>query len=118
MPSETFYCPRCNVQLTKSAQAYVLGEMVSNKESSFIALGEMAETVTCPSCGVRIDAIKMVLGEYDAMGGKTSLFGNIVGLVAFAVIVFYLDIRWWIGAICGVVLAMVVEEIWQRLRAK
>ena len=64
MPSETFYCPHCNRQLTKSAQAYVLGEAIANK-THFIAFGEKPTVVTCPGCGGRIDAMKMVEGAYD-----------------------------------------------------
>lgn len=72
MPSETFYCPHCKRQLTKSAQAYVLGEMMASKKSYFVGLGELSSTVVCPGCRGWIDTMKMIHGEYDLMTGKPS----------------------------------------------
>jgi predicted RNA-binding Zn-ribbon protein involved in translation (DUF1610 family) len=119
MPSETFYCPNCGHQLTKSAQAYVLGEMMSTKDARFLGLGEMADSVTCPNCGASIDAKKMVLGEYDTMSGRTSgWLGATTGIAAFAAIVFYFDLPWWVGVICGSVVALLVEGAWAKLHAK
>ncbi|TRX03224.1 hypothetical protein [Flavobacterium gawalongense] len=66
MPSETFYCPHCKRQLTKSAQHYVQGEILESK-SPFISLGEPPLYVTCPACGGRIDTMKMIKGEYDQL---------------------------------------------------
>ena len=66
MPSETFFCPHCNTQLTKSAQAYVLGELMNDKNASFICMGgPPAGSVTCPGCGRSIDTAGMIGGQYD-----------------------------------------------------
>ncbi len=62
MPSETFYCPACRRSLTKSAAAFVLGEV----RDGIILGGGMPESVTCPGCGARIDARAMIAGKYDA----------------------------------------------------
>ncbi len=81
MPSETFHCPHCGRELKKSAQAYVLGEIMRNKDARLIGMGAPAETVTCPGCGAVIDAQKMMRGDYDS--GATNA-GCITGLVVFA----------------------------------
>lgn len=99
MPAETFYCPHCRSQLTKSAQAYVLGEA-----SDFVAMGGMAETVTCPRCGGAIDAMKMIRGDYDqSITTLQGLAALATGAAVFALAVFALDFAWWVGAIGGVV---------------
>ncbi len=118
MPSETFYCPRCHRQLTKSAQAYVLGEIMGSKKSGFIGLGELAETVTCPGCGTAIDTRKMIAGDYDRPGGRGGCLGPIAGLATFAGAVFYFDLPWWGGLICGFIAGLLAEIVSSKLRAK
>jgi hypothetical protein len=118
MPSETFFCPRCKRQLTKSAQAYLLGEMTSTKDASFIQLGGLPDTVTCPGCGASIDARKMIAGEYDTMSsGASGCLGVIAGIAAFSAIVFYFDLPWWVGVICGFVVGGLAEMVRTKLRA-
>ena len=110
MPSETFFCPRCSRQLTKSAQAYVLGEMMASEDSNGIFMGEMASTVTCPGCGAAIDAQKMMQGEYDRQGGGSS--GVLVFVVLAGVwilIVAEFDQPWWVGLIGGLAGAGLVD---------
>lgn len=84
MPSETFYCPHCKNQLTKSAQHYVMGE-----SSYFIGLGGLSPEVICPACGGKIDTVKMIKGEYDTKNviNKGSSTGCAVTLFAIFVIV-------------------------------
>jgi hypothetical protein len=65
MPEQTFYCSSCRRQLTKSAQAYVMGESMTTKDTHFVYLGNLPETIPCPGCGAAIDNKKMMLGEYD-----------------------------------------------------
>lgn len=62
MPSETFYCPHCKSELTKSAQAYTLGAAYEN-ESLFIL--DLPADVICHGCGGSIDSMKMIKGEFD-----------------------------------------------------
>ncbi len=69
MPAEHFYCPHCHSRIAKTAQAYVMGEMMANQNSRFIGLGGMAETITCPICRGAIDAGKMLRGEFDVKRG-------------------------------------------------
>lgn len=117
MPSETFYCPHCKSQLTKSAQAYVLGEIVKSK-APFMGLGEMANYVTCPGCGGRIDSMKMIKGEYDysSADGWTTLM---VLVIIAAVIVFKFVLHWsWVaaalvGLIGGALLVQLLSEIFK-----
>lgn len=117
MPSETFYCPHCNRQLTKSAQAYVLGEIVKSK-APFLGLGEMAQYVTCPGCGGRIDSMKMVKGEYDynSADGWTTLM---VLVVIAAVIILRFVLHWsWVAAVLtgligGALLVQLLSEIFR-----
>jgi hypothetical protein len=118
MPSETFYCPHCKRKLTKSPQAYVLGEMMGKKDSEFVGLGGMAETVTCPGCGGSIDARKMVMGEYDGTIGSAGCLGLVVGIAVFVVVDFYLNWYWWLGVILGVAAGIVFESIRRQLRGK
>lgn len=115
MPSETFYCPKCRRQLTKSAQAYVMGEVMSSKKASFVQLGGMAETVTCPGCGAAIDARKMIAGEYDGSAG--GCLGIILGIVVFGVLVLGYENPWWVGALGAVVAGGLVEVIAAKRRA-
>jgi hypothetical protein len=86
MPAETFYCPNCKRQLTKSAQAYVLGESMTTPGAHFIALGSMPDTIKCPGCGGAIDNRKMLMGEYDTRSGKAgdSNSGGVVGFLVLA----------------------------------
>lgn len=110
MPSETFFCPRCRRQLTKSVQAYVLGERMDNKDSSGIFMSEMASAVTCPACGAAIDAQKMIRGEYDRQGGGSSgVLAFVVLLGVWILIVAELDQPWWAGLIGGLVGAGLVD---------
>jgi hypothetical protein len=114
MPSETFYCPHCKRQLTKSAQAYVLGEILKSK-APFMGLGGMAPYVSCPGCGGRIDSMKMVKGEYDF----NSVDGWTVLLIIAAVIVFKFVFHWsWVaaiivGLISGVLLIQILSEFFK-----
>jgi DNA-directed RNA polymerase subunit RPC12/RpoP len=114
MPSETFYCPHCKRQLTKSAQAYVLGEILKSK-APFMGLGGMAPYVSCPGCGGRIDSMKMVKGEYDF----NSVDGWTVLLIIAAVIIFKFVFHWsWvaaiiIGLISGVLLIQILSEFFK-----
>jgi hypothetical protein len=118
MPSETFYCPRCKRQLTKSAQAYVLGEMMSTKDARFIQLGGLSDTVTCPGCGASIDARKMIAGEYDSIdGGASGCLGVIVAAVAFFIIIRD-EFPLWATAICAIAIGILVQLGWNKLRAK
>ena len=88
MVAETFYCPHCKRQLTKTAQAYVMGEMMTNKDAHFVALGSMPEKSRCPGCGNEFDNRKMLVGEYDAPpGGGGSNSGGAVGFIVLAGIV-------------------------------
>jgi hypothetical protein len=117
MPSETFYCPHCKRQLTKSAQAYVLGEIVKSK-APFMGLSGMAPYVSCPGCGGRIDSMKMVKGEYDynSADGWTVLM---VLLIIAAVIIFKFVLQWsWVAAIIvgligGVLLIQILSEFFK-----
>lgn len=83
MSSETFYCPRCKSQLTKTAQQYVMGE-----SSYFIGLGGVPPNIICPGCGEKIDTMKMIKGEYDKENviKKGSSTGCAVALFAILVI--------------------------------
>lgn len=67
MPSETFYCPHCQNQLTKTAQQYVLG-----LNTYSIGLGQLPKYTVCPACGSEIDLPKMIKGEYDNKAGSKS----------------------------------------------
>jgi hypothetical protein len=119
MPSETFYCPRCRRQLTKSAQAYVLGEMMTNKDSQGFMMGDMSTPISCPGCGTAIDAQKMILGEYD--GGGNSKFGCVAFVALIAVwfaIVAGLDQPWWVGLIGGILGAGLLEWLLLKITAK
>lgn len=119
MPSETFYCPQCGRQLTKSAQAYLLGEAMSTKDSSFVMPGGMADTVTCPACGKAIDAKRMITGEYDRFASdKTGCFAIVGFVVAFALIVVAFEQPWWAGSIGGVVVGALAEMARIKARAR
>jgi hypothetical protein len=93
MPSETFFCPHCHRQLTKSAQAYVMGEMMGSGGGRYVGVGSgMAQTVTCPGCGGAIDADRMIRGEYDGgrpMTGWEKLF-NVVFLIAVVAVLIWI----------------------------
>lgn len=121
MPSETFYCPNCSRQLTKSAQAYVLGEMMSNEDANFIGLGEMPESVTCPGCGAAIDTKKMINGDYDHPLGWIGWTAGwpewTAGVVAFGALVGYFEWPWWFAAICGYLVGVTLGIARAKLRA-
>lgn len=84
MKSEHFYCPHCGSQLTKSAAAFVLGEMRQG-----IVFGDERQTVTCPACGAQIDSKGMIEGKYDSPPrGPYAWVGTVVS-IAIALLVFY-----------------------------
>lgn len=117
MPSETFFCPHCKRQLTKSAPAYVLGEAISDKDARFVLPDGMAQWVTCPGCGAAIDAKKMILGEYDgsiARGGGVGC----VGFVAVFGLILMGEQPWWVALIGGIAAGCLAEAIWNKVRAK
>jgi rubredoxin len=62
MPSETFYCPHCKNELTKTPKAYVLGAAYEN-DSMFML--DLPPDVICPDCGKPIDSMKMIKGDFD-----------------------------------------------------
>lgn len=75
-----------------------MGEVIGNKNASFIALGDLPETVTCPGCGCAIDTRQMIAGAYDSAGsGGSGCLVSIVGIAAFGVIVIGLELPWWAG---------------------
>ena len=116
MPSETFYCPQCSRKLTKSAQAYILGETMTSKDSSFVVLGGMAGTVTCPACGRTIDAKRMIAGEYDHISRSGNGYISVVGFAAgFVLVVVALDQPWWSGVIGGFVSGILAEMGWMKV---
>jgi hypothetical protein len=111
MPSETFFCPHCHRQLTKSAQAYILGEMGASGGRG-IMMGSPAQTVTCPGCRFAIDADKMIRGDYDGTAGSMSTLASTVLFLAWIgswfIISAYWDEPWWAGAIGGLVVGFLV----------
>ncbi len=115
MPSQNFYCPHCRQQLTKSAQAYVLGEAIAQK-STFIGLGEMAPYVTCPGCGGRINSMKMIKGEYDLHPAEQKYFwvvllGMLIGILFFKFVVYWSWVAsFFVGAIAGAMIGMLIIE--------
>jgi len=119
MPSETFYCPSCRRQLTKSAQAYVMGEMMSSKNSRGIFMGDMSAPISCPGCGAAINAQKMIMGEYDKTGGSASGFLGFLFFAGawFAICAIYRQ-PWWAGLIGGLVAWGLVEWIAGKMTAK
>lgn len=122
MPSETCFCPHCKRSLTKSAQTYVMGEMLTDKDANFMLFGDptTSKPVHCPSCGGLIDAQKMMRGEYDADPNATGRgAGCVMALIAaavFAVIVFPLDQSWWIGLIAAILTMGILDSIYKALR--
>ena len=95
MPEQTFYCPHCKSHLTKSAQAYVMGESMTTEGAVFVHLGSLPETIQCPQCGGAIDNKKMMLGEYDhragqAGGSRVLPFILLAAVVAFGVYMIWL----------------------------
>lgn len=112
MPSETFYCPHCKRQLTKSAQAYVMGE-----SSYFIGLEGIPPDVISPGSGSRIDNLKMIKGEYDLnLVTNKMLPLYVVGTIA-APLVFRFVVQWsWVASIlvglfAGFIAAQIIVEI-------
>jgi len=84
MPSETFYCPHCKRQLTKTAQHYVMGE-----SSYFIGLGGLPPNVSCLGCGGSIDSIKIIKGEYDNKNlSRGCASGFVIFIIIFLAVVF------------------------------
>lgn len=62
MASQTFYCPHCKTQQTKTDKAYLLGAAYEN-DSLFMLDSPL--DLTCPGCGGSIDSMKMIQGLYD-----------------------------------------------------
>lgn len=117
MPAETFYCPHCNRQLTKSAQAYVLGEIIKSK-APFMGLGGMAPYVSCPGCFGKIDSMKMVKGDYDFNTEEGWTVLSILITIA-AIVVFKFVVGWsWVAAVLvgligGVVVGQIIAELFK-----
>jgi hypothetical protein len=116
MPSETFYCPQCKTQLTKSAQAYVLGEAYAHQATSFI-MGSPPSDVICPACRGRIDAMKMIKGEYDSSYVKTKYDSLYFIVVALAIVAFKFVLHWslvaaiLVGLFGGIFVAQLIIEM-------
>ncbi|HEV7780864.1 MAG TPA: hypothetical protein VGO58_06340 [Chitinophagaceae bacterium] len=118
MSSQTFYCPHCKKQLTKSAQAYVLGEAYAHQTTTFI-MGSPPADVHCPGCGGRIDSMRMIKGEYD--GGRDQEADKYSGYYVVGMIImpfiFRFAFHWsWVASIlvglfAGVVAVQLILEI-------
>lgn len=115
MPSQTFYCPHCKRQLTKSDQAYVMGEAIASK-SKFIVMGDAPPDVICPGCGGRINSMKMIKGEYDLHPAEQKYFwvvllGMLIGILFFKFVVYWSWVAsFFVGAIAGAMIGMLIIE--------
>jgi hypothetical protein len=69
LPSEYFYCPHCRSRVAKTAQAFVLGEMLADKGSRSIGPGSVPEHIVCPICRGSVESVKMLRGEFDRKRG-------------------------------------------------
>ncbi len=113
---KTFYCPHCQAQLTKSAQAYVLGEMLSNKQASFVAFGdaENLPPVVCPACGRAIDSNAMVAGRYDERRGSDRSLTLVAWIVVLVILMAGFKLSFWVAA-TSVLLAALAFEVFRYL---
>lgn len=103
MKAETFFCPHCSANLTKSSAAWVLGE--SGQEN----LAEnMISEVICPSCGKGINTRKMVAGDYDH-SNNSELVGFLIIIGCIALVFFTTEFSFWPSAGIGIILAIVVS---------
>lgn len=117
MPSETFHCPHCGRELKKSAQAYVLGEILSDKNASFIGLGEPAKAVTCPGCGKAIDAQRMMRGDYDSGFTNAGCWtGFVSGAAGGIALCYFGDAPWWMGLIACLIIAGGIGQLVSRFQ--
>ncbi len=71
--------------MTKSAQLYVMGEMLANKDARFVGLGGQSQTLACPTCRGSIDAGKVMRGEHDVKRGG-GWGWSVVAAIAVAVV--------------------------------
>lgn len=62
MASQTFYCPHCKKEHTKTNEAYLMGAAYEN--DSLFTL-DLPTDIKCPGCGGSIDSMKMIQGFYD-----------------------------------------------------
>lgn len=122
MPSETFYCPHCKRQLTKSPQAYVLGEAIKSK-SGFMGFGDLPKYLDCPGCHGKIDTMKMVKGEYDY--NSVDVLNGVAALVVIAAIfVLKFLVHWsWVvailvGLVGGIMLVAILAELFRGRKKK
>jgi hypothetical protein len=96
-----------------------MGEVIGNKNASFIALGSLPETVTCPGCGCAIDTRQMIAGAYDSAGsGGSGCLVSIVGVAAFGIIVIGLELPWWSGLLGALAFGWLTQFVHSRFRSK
>jgi hypothetical protein len=82
--SETFYCPHCRRQLTKSPLAFIRGEMERG-----VIMGGDVPTVTCPGCGGAIDTQKMIDGKYDYIEKPwQTILKTVIGIAVFVFLIY------------------------------
>lgn len=114
MPSERFVCPHCGRSLTKSAQAYVLGEMGRGA-----VMGSLPPAVTCPGCGGAIDTGKMIAGDYDPPGfSAASIAPFLVAFAAFALTMGYTDGSWWLALVAAAIAFLATSFVTSRASSK
>ena len=115
---ETFYCPHCQAQLTKSPQAYALGEMLSNKQARFIVFGDADNLppVVCPACGRSIDSNAMVAGKYDNRRGVDAdgCLPPLAVAIGIGILMGVLHVTFW-AAVGIVMVGVVVFELLRSL---
>lgn len=112
MKSETFFCPHCRSKLTKSAAAFVMGEVKYG-----IGLGGMAPTVTCPACGKPIDSKAMIDGKYDGAGGGSEAVGCLLWIAGTAYLMIAHEFEFWpaVGIATGGLLVLgLLLHLWEK----
>lgn len=107
MKPETFQCPHCHAQLTKSAAAWVLGEAGQGDIAE-----EVRPIVTCPGCGGPISTKAMVEGRYDYSNTMGAIW-FLLWIPASIIISAIFNLGFWSSVGLGFLLAgAVVITIW------
>jgi hypothetical protein len=112
----TFHCPHCGRELRRGAQRDIVGEILRDRQISFIGHGQPVKTVRCPGCGYEITCEHILGGEHESGFTSAGMWvALLVGATAALAFWYFGDEEWWQGALLGLLAGALIGRFWSYL---
>jgi hypothetical protein len=124
--SEWYRSPSCGHSNKKDAQTHMTGEMLADKDASFVMFADPDRVLRCEKCKATVKAEAVARGDYDTSHSEprsclTILAGLIATIVAVAVFGGPANqVPWWSVGLIGLIIGGGLERIvaWLSRRRK